>query len=110
MKYRYLLMLALVTGLIITTSCFRKDVRTVTIHTPQIKSPECGKIVQDAFSQIEGVVSAVPNPQAGTVDVTYDAKTLAIKNIEFIIAGAGFDANDTQAPAEIRAKLPEGCR
>ena len=110
MKYRYLLALALVTGLMMNTSCFRKDVRTVTINTPQIKSPECGKIVQDAFSQIEGIVSAVPNLQAGTVDVTYDAKVLAIKNIEFIIAGAGYDANETEAPADIRAKLPEGCR
>ena len=110
MKLARLSVVALTTLLLTCTACFRQDVRTITVNTPQLKSADCSKIVQDAFNQIEGVVSVVPNPQSGTVQVTYDSKVLAIKNIEFIIAGAGFDANDTQAPPDVKAALPEGCR
>jgi hypothetical protein len=42
--------------------------------------------------------------------VTYDALKLGIKNIEYVIAGAGFDANDTPAPKEAREALPAECR
>ena len=59
---------------------------------------------------IDGIVSATPDYEKRTVSVTYDTTKLAIKNIEFVIAGVGFDANDIPAKPEARKALPAECR
>jgi hypothetical protein len=35
---------------------------------------------------------------------------MGIKNVQFVIAGAGFDADEIKADPAARAALPEGCR
>jgi copper chaperone CopZ len=90
--------------------CFRKDIRTITVEVPQLRSAECSKILLDAASKVDGIISAKPDIEKHTVDITYNALKLAIKNIEFVIAGAGFDANTTPATPEAKAALPAGCR
>ena len=90
--------------------CLRQDVLTVTISVPQLKATECSKSIQDALLKIDGIMFAQPDPATHSIVVTYDSKKLALKNIEFLISGAGFDANDTPANPEARAALPESCR
>ena len=97
-------------ALAVAIGCFRQDRRTITVAVPQVKSAECFRHIQDAVKSVDGIEQVSPNYERGTVDVTYNAMKLGIRNIEFVIAGAGFDANDTKAPADVRAKLPEGCR
>ena len=89
--------------------CLRQDKVTVTISVPQMKSMECSKRITDALA-IQAIDFAIPDTTTRTIAVTYDSKTLALKNVEFLISGAGFDANDTPANPEARAALPEGCR
>ncbi len=100
----------MVAFLVLGAACFRQDRRTITVHVPQLRQPDCFRFIQDAVKSVEGIEGVVPHYEAGTVDVTYNAIKLGIRNIEFVIAGAGFDANDTKAPAQARAALPEGCR
>lgn len=87
-------------------SCRKQDIRTVVVEVPQLKNPECAKIIQDAFMRHPGVQSVRPDFQAHKVTVTYNSMVVALKNIEFIIAGAGFDANDTKAFPDAVKKLP----
>jgi copper chaperone CopZ len=75
-----------------------------------MKSTDCAKIIQGALGRIEGIVSAEPNIEKRTISITYNSTKLAIKNIEFLIAGVGFDANDEQGKPEAKAALPSGCR
>ncbi len=92
------------------TGCFRQDIRTLEVKVPQMKSPECSKVIQDALSRIEGIRSAQPDVAQRVIVVTYDSKKLAIRNIEFLIAGVGFDANEEPGKPDAKVKLPEGCR
>ena len=111
MKLRFYVAMAVLAAIAFsTTSCFRQDVRTVTFKVPAMKSAECSKIIQGALSRIEGIVSAEPDLAQGELDVTYDARKLAIKNIEFLIAGLGFDVDDSQGKPEAKANLPAECR
>lgn len=110
MILRSALLLLLCALMLAGPGCFRQDRRTITVKVAQLNGPECLRVIQDAAQKVEGIEQISPNYESHTVDVTYNAMKLGIKNIEFIIAGAGFDANDTQAPAAARAALPEGCR
>ena len=112
---RKLKKLSVFAGIVIALSgigCLRQDVLTVTISVPQMKAPECSKLITDAFLKIETgcILYAQPDPTTRSIAVTYDSKKLALKNIEFLISGARFDANETPANPEARAALPEGCR
>lgn len=95
---------------ILAVGCFRQDVKTIVVNVPGMKSPECSKIIQDAMTKVEGIVEVTPDVTAHTVTVRFDSTRLAIKNIEFVIATAGFDADSTVAPPETKAALPAGCR
>ncbi len=100
---------ALIVALVLS-ACFRQDIRTVEVNVPRLSRPECARIIQDALGSVDGVVSVVPDLENHTVAVTYDSTKLAIKNIEFVIAGVGFDAGDTPAKPDAREKLPPPCR
>ena len=110
MMLRPMLSLILCALMLVGPGCFRQDRRTITVKVSQLNGPDCLRVIQDAAQKVEGIEQVAPNYEARTVDVTYNAMKLGIKNIEFIIAGAGFDANETQAPAAARAALPESCR
>lgn len=92
------------------SSCRQQDVREVIIKTPGLKNQACAKIIQDAFMRQSGIVSVRPDFQKHETAVTYNSMVIAVKNIEFSIAAAGFDANDTRAPTNAVAALPPECR
>jgi hypothetical protein len=95
-----------------TSACFRNNVRTVEFDVPQLKSDSCTRFILDVLNsnKVEGVKSVAPDIAGRKLAVTYDSTRLGIKNIEFLIASAGFDANSTEAPADLKAKLPAECR
>jgi copper chaperone CopZ len=106
---RNLFLIFIVLGL--STGCFRKEVVTLVVKVPQMKSQECSRIILNALQgPIDGIITATPDLNNRTIAVTYDSTKLATKNIEFVIAGVGFDANDIPAKPEARKALPAGCR
>ncbi len=109
MKLRFTLLLVSLATLV-STGCFRKDVRTIEVSVPQMKSVDCSKLIQEALAKTDGIKSAVPDLDKKIISIEYEALKLGIKNIEFVIAGAGFDANDIEAPADVRTNLPPDCR
>jgi hypothetical protein len=112
MKLDKLPYVAFTLALLATSACFRNDIRTVQFDVPQLKSDACTRFILEAINsnKIEGVKSIVPDIAGRKLAVTYDSTRLGIKNIEFLIASAGFDANTTVAPPEIKAKLPPECQ
>ena len=95
---------------LILGACFRQDIRTLVVKVPGMRTTECSKIIQGALSSIEGIVSAEPDIENRTMSITYNGTKLGIKNIEYLIAGVGFDVNDEQGKPEAKAALPAGCR
>jgi copper chaperone CopZ len=97
----------LVVGLM---ACRTADIRSKTIKIPDVKSEAARVVVSNSLAQLEGVIGPSIHFEAGTVTVTYDSMKLALKNMEFAIADAGFSANDTPANAAKRAALPASLR
>ena len=93
-------------------SCRRQDARTVSIHVPGMKNEACVEHVHTSLRRVPGVQvdSIVIDDATRTVLVTYESLNLSLKNIEFAIADAGFDANQVPANAEAVKKLPASCR
>jgi len=109
MKTGRLSLLFLIT-VFLCASCRQQDVREVVVRTPGLKNQACAKIIQGTFMRQPGVVSIRPDFQKRELVVKYNSMVIALKNIEFTIAGAGFDANDTQAQTNAVAALPPECR
>ncbi|MDD5484111.1 MAG: heavy metal-associated domain-containing protein [Kiritimatiellae bacterium] len=104
-----LLALMMLAGILLC-ACRQQDIREITVKVPGLKNQACAKIIQDAFIRQPGVVAVRPDFQKRELGVTYNSMVIAIKNIEFTIAAAGFDANDTPAQTNAAAALPPECR
>jgi len=99
----------LLAGITLSSGCFRKDIQTLEVQVPEMKSSECSKIIQGALSRIEGIISAEPDIDNHVLTVTYDSTKLAIKNIEYLITGVGFDANGNPGNPNAKKGLPAEC-
>lgn len=108
MKFSCLTVIVLV--VMAGTGCFRSDRRTVEFSVPALTSQECLNIVSGKLRANEGVEVVEANLAAGKLSVTFNGLKLAIKNIEIIIADAGFDVNDRPADEQAKAGLPASCR
>jgi len=108
-KMTGVLALVILAGLLVV-SCRQQDVREVVIKVPGVKNQACAKIIQDTFMLQPGIVSVRPDFQKREITVKYNSMVIALKNIEFTIAAAGFDANDTRARTNAVAALPPECR
>lgn len=109
------LLLFCVAGLMVPAflaACYRQDILTVDISVPQMGSPQCRSLVLQALGRLEqdAIIRAAPNIETRVLTITYDSRRLALKNIEYAITAAGFDANEEQAPQEARDALPAECR
>jgi len=102
--------MALLMTVVLFASCREVDIRKVVVKAPGLKNAACAKIIQDAFMKQPGIVSIQPDFQKREITVTYNSMVIAIKNIEFTIAEAGFDANDEKARTNAVAALPAECR
>lgn len=92
------------------TGCFRQNIITLVVQVPQMKTMECSKVIQDALGRIDGIVSADPSTENRTMTIRFDSRKLNIKNVEFLIAGLGFDVNNELGKPEAKAALPVDCR
>jgi hypothetical protein len=101
---------ALIVTVVLFASCREVDIRKVVVKAPGLKNPACAKVIQDAFMKQPGIVSIQPDFQKRELTVTYNSMVIAIKNIEFTIAEAGFDANGEKARTNAVAVLPPECR
>lgn len=92
------------------SGCFRQDIRTLEIRVPGMKTTECAKIIQDGLNRVDGIISVEPDIQKRMITVKYNSTKVAIKNIEYVIVGLGFDANDEAGKPEAKSTLPADCR
>gem|GEM_PF-550088 len=101
--------------LIVAASCVgcrTRDMRTMIIHVPGMRNDACREIVVSAIMKFQGVdpISVRVDMKRRLVTVTYDSLVLSLKNIEFAVAEAGFQANDVPAKQEAANALPPECR
>ena len=100
--------LILVAG--IACACRQSDVRTYTLPVTGVKNAACEEVIRDALKRTEGVMVDKLQFVPGAVTVTYDSMRLARKNIEAVIAEAGFTAGETPANPAAVTNLPPACR
>ena len=108
MKWQHLVLIA--AAAVATVSCRQEEIRTRTFQVPQLKNEHAVRIVVDALSKVDGVIPEKIQGGKGTVTITYDSMKVAVKNLEFVIAKAGFNANDTPADPQAREALPADCK
>ena len=101
-------------AMLIITGCHRQDIQTLNIQVPGMKTDGCASLIYSTLQplnhSIEGIVKVVTDVPARRVDVTYDSRKIAIKNIEYIITGIGFEANGFPPHPAAQEKLPVDCR
>jgi copper chaperone CopZ len=95
---------------VLLTGCFRNDRRVEEFSVPVMRSAECLDYLSGRLRGVEGVEQVTADFVTGTVIVTFDGLKLGYKNIEFVIAGAGFDVNETPAPESAKNELPVACK
>jgi hypothetical protein len=100
-------LLALLAG-----GCFRPDIVTTRVDLPQMRSAPCAERAGRALAPFEpeALREATFDVAARQVVITYDRRRLALKNIEYALTRAGFDANQATATEAARASLPPECR
>jgi copper chaperone CopZ len=67
-------------------------------------------VVVKALSKTEGVITDSIKVEDGKVTVTYDSMRTAIKNLEFVIAEAGFNAGAIPADPKARDAFRAGAK
>ncbi len=107
-KYAFICICSFAT--LLCAGCFRNDTRIGEYHVPTVTSQDCLNILSTKLHAVEGVQEIKADFETKTVYVTFDGLKAGLKNIEFVIAGAGFDVNDTPGAAAAKAELPASCR
>ena len=93
-------------------SCRRQDIRTVTISVPAMRNAACTNIIAVALQKAQNIPPEwiQTDIEKRTVTVTYDSLQRATKSLEFAIADAGFQANETPANPQAASSLPPECK
>ena len=91
-------------------ACRQADIRTVTIKAPGLKNQQCEGIVSNVLTRQDGVRPESIRFSPGAVTVTYDSMKVAIKNLEYAMAGVGFAANEIPAQQKAYEALPPECK
>jgi copper chaperone CopZ len=109
---KYILTVLGVAFLLIGASCRQHDYRTLVVKVPEMRNDACVRVIGAKLGQLpkvqrEDVKFDIPNR---TITVTYDTLLAADKNVEFLIADAGFEANGVPANKKAAAALPAECR
>jgi hypothetical protein len=112
MKQRLLITLAVVGLLLSGASCRRHDYRTLTLNVPEMRNAACIRVISGAISRAPGLQhkSVKFDVPGRTIVLMYDSLLAADKNLEFLVARAGFEANGIPADPKAAAGLPPDCR
>jgi len=109
MKTTTLFALIIALTALTTSGCFRNDRRTGEFSVPALQSQECLNVLTGKLQAAEGVEHVEADYSAKTLKVTFNGLKLSLKNIEIIIAEAGFDVNERPALESAKAALPPSC-
>ncbi len=82
----------------------------VDIKVPTIQCESCANNVKTALQELQGVKSAQVDLQAKIAQVSFDAATLGLSDLENAIAKAGYDANDTKRDSLAYGDLDACCK
>lgn len=105
--------LVLLSVVVLSLGCRKTDVRTVVIRVPGMINRQCADIIVNALRQARYGVrmdSIETDLEMRRIVLKYDSMKLSLKNVEFTIAKAGFQANVVPADEKARAALPDACR
>lgn len=103
---------------LLLTSCYRNEIRTVSIPVGNLAGQPCFDAIQSSINRelkpnaADGRIKSIKADfDNDAVLVTFNARHMAIKNIEHAIAKAGFSTYDQQGKVSIaaQANAPEGC-
>ena len=99
------------------SGCRRHDFKEHTIKIPEMSNEACARMISDRLStaykpqaqeaqpDFEPVKVLSVDMNARTITVKYESLITAKKNLDFIVADLGFDANGTPGNKEAAAKL-----
>ncbi len=112
MKKYISLIVTVVVLMIGGSSCRQHDYHTLVVKVPEMRNQACVDAISKSLGGSPGITREsvkfdIPNRQ---IIVTYDSLMTADKNIEFLVAKAGFKANDIPADKNAKAALPQECR
>lgn len=88
----------------------REDIREATFWIPAVSSQECLGILHEVLSRSGMVREMRVEEGEGKLTVVYNSRYTAKKNIEYGIAAAGFDIDETVGDPDAKRRLPEACR
>lgn len=113
-----LLKITILSALLLTLlpGCYRAEIRTIEIKVQGVQSEDCFAAIEKSIKgtllapkEVVGPTSRIRSidwdEKNEVVKVTFNGMAMAIKNVEYAIAEAGFPANDVAA----RGAPPEGC-
>lgn len=86
--------------------CYRNDVREAEIPVPQMGTVAAADYLVEHLQHHPGVLAVEADHYRAVIDVVYDSKHLARRNLEMIIVEAGFDAAHLRADPEAAMRLP----
>jgi mercuric ion binding protein len=98
--------------LVVVGSCRKDDIRTAKIHVPAMQSMDCAQIIVQALVRVQTIRETDIEVllESRTLRVRYNSLHRSVKNIEFTVTDAGFEANEVPADPEAKKALPEGCQ
>ncbi|NTV91743.1 MAG: heavy-metal-associated domain-containing protein [Chlorobiaceae bacterium] len=63
-------------------------------HVVGMRCSNCELLVKEALEELDGVESASPSHQTGTVEVQYDPDKVSIAALQAVIEQQGFSVNE----------------
>ena len=94
----------------LAAGCYRNDTRTLVVKVEGMNGEVCFEAIRKNLQRLnpdnKRVHEITPDYTAQTVTVVFSGRDMAIKNVEYAIAEAGFKANDL----EPRGEPPANCQ
>jgi len=111
MKIRVRIMIGFVGVLFSGMSCRQHDFRELTVNVPEMRNDACVRVISGALSRAPGLQrdGVKFDIDGRKITLVYDSLLAADKNIEFLVAKAGFAANAIPADPMAAAALPPDC-
>lgn len=87
-----------------------KDAVLFDVSLSIVKSTECQAVIESALKSDAGILGYHVDIFSRAAHIYFDKNKTGKENIEKLISGTGFDANNTKADPESVKKLPAECR